>query len=559
MLTAARNRVNGSMPLNGAPANAPIFSGQALEMIRRMRVNPLPMLNPFNLGIWLDQFDYGSLRMAALLWEAMANRDDTLVTVKAQLENSVASKDWGVFTLADAEPKEAARHKAALEYFYNHLRATDAYDRNERGGLEKFIEQMMRAESYRYAVHHFVWKPMPHKMIEIEGGAPVPAITAEMEYVPLWFFENTTGRLRFLKDGGFGTEGEEVSFDNGQWMCTTGRGLMFAASICYTFKRLTFQDWTIFNERYAQNKVVGTTPAATGSPQAVAMRTLIEAFNQDLPILLTEFQGEPDKLPISLLGPTGSVTVDIFEKFIERQDRKLAAMYRGNDLSTMSRGDRGEQPIGASLQGDEGDAMERGACRRIAGVCQESIDKFVIAYCFGEGVEPLAYFGLPDLEREDTADLRESAGFLADRGARVVLSDIAERLGVQLATNEGDDDILQPAAVPNPMNGEPGGLGRDRSMTANEAKRDLEKFLGPHREAFLKALANDLAPLRDAIEHVASTPNAADQIRNLHTLRQQLPWLAKTMNDNPASAKPLEDLLAEALARGFAEAKEKRG
>src|SRR5213592_810914 len=74
------------------PPAPPLFNADSLQMQRRMRVNPLPRLNPEMLGVTLDQFEYGYLREAVLLWEAMCKRDDTLVTVKPQLENEVASQ-----------------------------------------------------------------------------------------------------------------------------------------------------------------------------------------------------------------------------------------------------------------------------------------------------------------------------------------------------------------------------------------------------------------------------------------------------------------------------------
>ena len=74
--------------------------------------------------------------------------------------------------------------------------------------------------------------------------------------------------------GSFGVIGQELDWE-GEWMCSTGPGIMFAASICYVFKRLTFQDWTIFNERYAQNKVLGQTNASADSPQGKAMAEIV--------------------------------------------------------------------------------------------------------------------------------------------------------------------------------------------------------------------------------------------------------------------------------------------
>ena len=245
---------------------APVFDPAAIELQRRMRFNPLRMLDPDRLSQALDQFDTGLLSPAALLWDAMCRRDDTLSFLKPQLEETIAAQPWGVHARAGADPREAARHKVALEWFYEHVQATDAYDRNRRGGRHLLLKQMMTSASFAYAVHHFVWQPRPGTLLPVAGAEPVPALSAELELVPLWYFENTTGTLRFLPQGGFSLPGQPLDWEN-EWMVTCGEGLMFAGSICYTFKRLTFQDWTIYNERYGQGKVVAQTPAREDTAQ----------------------------------------------------------------------------------------------------------------------------------------------------------------------------------------------------------------------------------------------------------------------------------------------------
>ncbi len=461
-------RVTANARLNTQPA----FDADQVTLQRRMRFNPLRMLDPENLSMALDQFDIGILRMAAMLWDAMIRRDDTLSFVVPQFENSIAGKPWGVFKKKDADPKEAARHAAALEHFYGNVTAVNAFDRNERGDRHLLLKQMGSAFAMRYALHHFVWNPQPGKMIEVEGAAPVPAITAEMEFVPLQFFENTTGTMRFLPFGGFGAIGDDMNFD-GEWMCTTGPGMMFAASICYCFKRLTFQDWTVFNERYAQQKVVGQTPESKDSPQGEAMAQIVADFNGDQGIVLYGSQAT-DKLPISLLGPTGTVSVDLFERFLDRQDRKMTVMFRGSDLRNMS---REKDVTGVSAQSDETEAMELAHCANMASACRTFIDRQVIRYCFGEGVEPLAYFGLPDMDEEDAQQLRENAAFIADRGGLVCRDTVAERLGVTLTTDEADalDAIGGGAAPGDDVNGAPS-KGEPKS-TANAAVSRLEQLV----------------------------------------------------------------------------------
>ncbi len=409
----------------------PAFAVELVTMQRRMRFNPLRMASPERLSMAHDQFDMGILNQAALLWDAIARRDDTLSFVVPQLENSIAGKPWGVFKRKGADPAEAARHAAALEYFYDNVVATDAFDRNERGDRHLLLKQMSRAYAYRYAVHHFVWRPEPGRTIPVEGAAPAPALSAEMEFVPLWYFENTTGTLRFLPQGGYGVTGQEMNFE-GEWMCTTGAGAMFAASACYIFKRLTFQDWTIFNERYAQQKVFAMTPEGPESPQSASLRQIVNDFNGDMGAVLHGVEPGGD-LPIKLLGPSGTVSVDLFERFLDRQDRKMTVLFRGSDLRNMS---REKDTTGVSAQTQETEALERAHCASIASACRAFIDRAVIRYCFGEGVEPLAYFGLPDMDDDDAGQLRENAGFLADRGVLVDAATIADRLGVTTTEEE---------------------------------------------------------------------------------------------------------------------------
>jgi hypothetical protein len=554
-----RAPVNGAGK-NGAPATppltGPIFDASAIEMQRRMRVNPLPMLDPQNYGMWLDQFDAGMLRQASLVWEAMAKRDDTLISVKPALENVIASKGWQVLKKKGAPEPEASRHAAAIQYFYDNCSAVDAFDRNERGKRFLMLQHMMRAESFKYALQHFVWKPQPGKMIEVEGAQPVPALTAELEYVPLWFFENTTGTMRFLPMGGFGAQGTTMDFE-GEWMCTTGRGIMFAAGICVTFKRLTFQDWTIYNERYAQAKVVGKTNATKESKQGQAMEEVVSAFNGDMGVVLYETP-PGEKSPIELLGPEGTTSVDIFERFLDRQDRKMTVMYRGSDLRNMS---REKDTTGVSAQTEETEAIELAAVMMIAGTCQEHIDRPVIRFCFGEGVEPLAYFGLPDIDTEDAQQLRESAGFLADRRVRVKASSIADRLGIEtLGEQENDEDLLQPITKVAAPGATPDSKpAEDPAATANSRPPGpdspaLGRLLAVARHAWPEALAGDLQPLRTALEEVLQGDDA--------TLLQRAQALAVAMRapafiDQIVGANGSElalfKILSAACATGLAE------
>ena len=63
--------------------------------------------------------------------------------------------------------------------------------------------------------------------------------------MPLWFFENRSGRLQFLKLPLGGANGEPL--EEGGWMITKGDGIMEACSIAYMFKNMPLKDWVAYS------------------------------------------------------------------------------------------------------------------------------------------------------------------------------------------------------------------------------------------------------------------------------------------------------------------------
>lgn len=205
---------------NVAPITAdsgPLHTTAAsLMYLRQNKHNPLPYLKPDMLSRVLESFEHGRIREAVLLWEKMAERDDMISNVKPKREKDVSQLDMQVVVAPDSGPDGEA-HQAVLEKFWKSCRAVNAYDRNERGGFRRLVKQMMTATSFKYAAHHIIWQPQANGELR-----------ATFEFVPLWLFENTTGKLRYLKTLTAVT-GEEL--DDSEWMITTGDGLMIACCI----------------------------------------------------------------------------------------------------------------------------------------------------------------------------------------------------------------------------------------------------------------------------------------------------------------------------------------
>ncbi len=84
------------------------------------------------------------------------------------------------------------------------------------------------------------------------------------------------------------------------------------------------------------------------------------------------------------------------------------------------------------------------------------------------------------------------------------------------------------------------------------ADADLERLLGEHRDDFLQAFANDLQPLRTAIESaLQQTPYGPDLNSRLIVLKARLPEILVAINDSPKSAPELANIMARAFKLGF--------
>lgn len=410
---------SGQNPEIDAPAIA-----EAVRFSRRTRWNPMGNLSAASLTRALDGFERGDLREAAMLWDAIARRDDTIPSVKAKREKSVAHKPLETVALEKSDAAEA--HRETLTDFWKNVRYENAWDRNDRGGIQKLIRSMQSAVSFQYAPHHIIWRPTRD------------GLRATFEYVPLWFFEAREARLRFLPSG-YGIEGAEL--DGRNWMVSYGDGLMFAASIGYFLKRASLQDWLRFSEKFAMPGVLGKTSAAKGTPEGEAMRSAVESFGNEWAAVLYGHDGSASA-GLELIQANGNPSAMPMPALIERVDKKIAAMYRGADLSTMSSGS-GAEGTGASLQGEEQDILERADAADRSEELQ-AIERTVIAWTYGEGTEPLAQTRLIVPEREDQKLLLEATKTLVDMGARLPMQTILARFGLSEA--DADEAALAPKA-----------------------------------------------------------------------------------------------------------------
>ena len=478
--------------------NGPLItSAEALRVMRQQKYNPMRTLKPATLARALEAFAIGYLREGAILFEEIADRDDTLKSVKPKREKEVSQLDKQVVALPGSGDA-GEQQREVLEDFWNNVRAVNSYDRNERGGFRRLVKQMMSAVSFRYAQHHIVWRPSNGRL------------HATFEFVPLWLFENRTGSLRYLRDP-FSQDGEVL--DPSEWMVTYGDGLMIACSIGFLAKRSAFNDWLIFSEKFSVPGVLGRTSSGKDTPEGQAMRAAVESFGHDWTGVIYGDDGTHDK-PIEIIQAAGNPSGMPMPAVVERVDRKFAALYRGADLSTMSAG--GGEGTGASLQGDEKNILLADDAETITETLAD-VSRMVLEWHFGRGVEILAKVQLMVPQDEDEKFYLESVKALKDMGVRISKDAVLERLGIQ----EADEGEIALGEVKAETLKEDLGNALETEDFETEDRR-----LDEEMQALRMALAADLKPLGDALFAAYQAGDAPAMTAALKKISAGMPDLA---------------------------------
>lgn len=500
-----------------------------VRMEQMAQYNALFHLDPDRLVDAITSFNAGDLGQLARIIRDFEERDDKMATCAMKMRASVGRCDYSILVKEGFEnDARAKRHAEILKRFWSTVNVTSRFNMNERGGLRLLKKQMMEAQSYGYAVHEIVWRPLPNG-----------EIAAEFIKLPLWHFENRTGELRFLPTD---TAVEGVRMAEGEWLVTTGDGVGIPASICAMAKRMCFQDWLLFSERSGMPIIVGTTGATFRSEQWNNIKGAIRNIYRDTRVLLDS----GSRIEAIDTGHAANIP---FPALVEWSDRAIAALYRGADLSTISKGDG----TGASLQGDEAGMIEQDAAANLGETLHEQVDRFVIRYVTGDD-EPLASISIEPVKKPDVDTDIKIDNHLAALGVKLSKADALQRYGRAEATSE--EDALHP--TPNgPQNGLPGGFGGlpNERPPATPLQTALQGFAkreegsgrtttpetgdAPQR-AVLAAFAKDTSAAAEQVKALLDnpTPEAADKL---------LADLPSLIPDDPALAA----VIAEAMAAEF--------
>ena len=405
----------------------------------------------------------------------------------------------------------------------------------------------MSARTHGWSAHNILW--------HTEGGA----LRAEFIQIPMWHFENLTGELRFREHV---TDWYGVPLWDGGWLINSATPIGPAVALACCAKRMSLQDWMLFCERAATPGLLGKTNAAIGTQ---AWNDLCEMLRRWGRAWVGAVDKDTDITPVNL--NTGTPPMP---QLVERMDRAIAALYRGADLSTISKG----EGLGASLQGEESDMLESDQCAEISEALHEQVDRFVIRFMCGDE-EPLAYIWIEPVSKPDVESNTKIDDHLAKFGIRLSKRDMLQRYGRAEADGDADAVTMQQPA------GEPGGAGGPFTpsnpafgrlpneatpatplQTAQNSLQNASKRPGAQRaasradapegvlRAFAEGVVQDNAPLAGKVKELLALVDAGKDSEAAAFAASLSANLGSYLPDDPAGAS----VLAEAIAERYGEA-----
>jgi phage gp29-like protein len=501
---------------------------------KQSRFNPISFLTPESLTQQLSEWATGTMRSFSLTMDAIENRDAVSKSVLGKLKMTVSRREYEIVEVEGADQAEAQAHSEALRYFYSNLQCTNAVDRNQIGGFHSLIHQMMDAGPKKYAVHEMILDPRGSDLL-----------TAKFIFVPLWFFENRTGSLRFA--GNYQWDGEPLR--DGQWMVTVGEGIMEAVSVAWMYKTIAIRDWLIYNERNGMPVPIGLTNHAQGSAGWNALQDVLSNVGPNSAIIASV----NDKIEKIDFGSTGQLP---YEPLVDYMDRAICALARGADLSTISsHGGGSSGGRGASLQGEEAEMIEQHYGQIISETLNHYVDIPVLKWHFGPSTTPKAYVKLNIPKKKDVQLEIEIDQFLLQCGAKLGIEDMLERYN-RVEAQEGE-----PTATPPPTGqqgqdtfGAKGALdisATTASLNTANAIAQSKVFLRNAMVRLAKDTSLAVRPLRERVLAISEMSNAEQMQAALLDLKDKLPSMLKTINKSPANGQALREIIATMAINGL--------
>jgi phage gp29-like protein len=378
-----------------------MVSAERVLLEKQTRFNPLRGWTPDVLVSQLAAYARGEISRLAWVMEWLEKHDDVISCVAAKAKAAVSRHGYDVLPVDDApqEMKQLAADQIGFcQEFFRTVVTTDAIEKEESGGMRLLIQQIMDAYGKGYAAHHIIWQPSRD------------GLRAELVKVPTWLFEVTTGRMKFLPSFA-ALRGEDLATLGGRnaWACYRGRGVMLAGVLARMFKQIPLQDWLTYCDRHGMPAFLGKTSAAKGSDGWNDMADAVAGIGSEYGAVIN--QG--DVIEVLNLAGQGELP---YAALIDRMDRAQVMLWRGGDLSTMSR----ENGTGSNPQREDAAMLDADNAGWVSECINSDLTARVIAWKFGEAAPVLCRL-----------KLRTRAGL--NPAGDMVLVQAAHKMGVRVS------------------------------------------------------------------------------------------------------------------------------
>ncbi len=457
-------------------------SAERVKMEKESRFNPLRNLTPDVVVNLLEAYSRGEISRLAVLMEWLEKHDDTISTVAPKAKAAVSRYGYDIQIkpeVPNGQKGLAEDQKGRAEAFYQNLVAEDAIEKEEIGGMRLFVQQVMDGYGKGYSGHHTVWDPS-------RAG-----LSARMIKVPTSMFEVTTGRMRFLESIS-ATRGVDLELLGGRsaWFTAKGRGVMLASVIARMFKQIPLQDWLTYCDRHGMPAFLGKTSAQKNSPGWNDMVTAVGSIGSEYGAVINT--GDI----IDVLTLTGSGDLP-YEKLIDRMERAIIMLWRGGDLSTISR----SNGVGSNPQQEDADELDADNAMWVGETIDRQLTKRVIEYYYGVGTPVLVTIKIRTKTRQNVAEELATVKEAKAMGIRISKTWFLNKFDVQEA--DGDELAIGENVLPGQAPAAP-------AVTTINSGGDYRALLENSLAKALGVRPQVLAPIRPLMEHLAGRSQDGD-------------------------------------------------
>ena len=248
-------------------------------------------------------------------------------------------------------------------------------------------------------------------------------------------------------------------------------------------------------------------------------------------------------------------------QFVDRMDRAISRIWKGGDLSTMSRGHSsgggGGSAVGSNPQMQNEDDLAKADAERLSETLQFYVDKYVIKYKFGVD-KPLAKFTLIPPSDTDVSREIEKYSFAIGAGLPVSQKTLSEVFNIPLA-EDGEELATTPA--PPPMNDAAQNAedeGKGKGLGLGNVSARYKRFQVTADKTFATAQAKALAPVRERLQAIIAVTDPQKRREELTRLKTDLPQIFRRAASSPDLLSRLETDISTALTIGLEEGSHKK-